>query len=156
KVLGRYTEFCPGGAFCFDLYDASHEANVFMANAYLDLGTWWCLTPFVGVGVGTANNRINSATDIGFIADGTTGFGFASKDSSTWDFAWAVHAGVAYNVSNNLKLEFAYRFLNLGSPKTAIIDCAAVGCAGQSGGPSAYYSLTNFTSQDFKIGLRWM
>src|SRR6267142_4567950 len=66
KVLGSYTEFCPGGR-CFDLYDAFHSANVFLANAYLDLGTWWCLTPFVGVGVGGANNQINSATDIGLI-----------------------------------------------------------------------------------------
>src|SRR5207244_1943992 len=90
KVLGSYTEFCPSGR-CFDQYDLFHGSNVFLANAYLDLGTWWCLTPFVGAGVGTANNRIRSATDVGFISDGTTGFGFASLDSSTWNFAWAAH-----------------------------------------------------------------
>ena len=59
KVLGSYTDFCVGGtATCFDQYDGSHSAEVFLANAYIDLGTWWCLTPFVGVGVGTAWNTV--------------------------------------------------------------------------------------------------
>jgi opacity protein-like surface antigen len=154
KVLGSYTEFCPGGR-CFDLYDAFHSANVFMANAYLDLGTWWCLTPFVGVGIGTANNHISAATDIGFISDGSTGFGFAASDSSTWDLAWAVHAGLAYNVTTNFKVEFAYRYLSMGSPNTAVIGCNSGGCA-NTGGPAAFYTLNNLTSQDFKIGMRWM
>src|SRR5258707_1410783 len=38
KAVGSYTEVCPGGR-CFDVYDGSHQANVFLANAYLDLGT---------------------------------------------------------------------------------------------------------------------
>jgi opacity protein-like surface antigen len=52
KVLGSYTEFCPNGDRCFDLYDANHSALVGLINAYLDLGTWWCITPFIGVGAG--------------------------------------------------------------------------------------------------------
>ena len=67
KVLGSYQEFCAGGtATCFDQYDGSHSAEVFLANAYLDLGTWWCLTPFVGVGVGGAWNTVSAVTDVGF------------------------------------------------------------------------------------------
>ena len=34
KAVGSYTEFCPGGR-CFDVYDADHQASVFLANAYL-------------------------------------------------------------------------------------------------------------------------
>ena len=37
----------------------------FSANAYVDLGTWDCLTPFVGVGVGGAWNKFADLTDIG-------------------------------------------------------------------------------------------
>jgi opacity protein-like surface antigen len=154
KVLGSYTEFCPSGR-CFDVYDLSHGSNVFLANAYVDLGTWWCLTPFVGFGVGTANNNFRSATDVGIISDGSTGFGYAaSNNNSTWNFAWAAHAGLAYTVSSNFKVEFAYRYLNMGSPHTAVIDCNSGGC-GSTGGASAYYSLKNLSSNDFKIGLRW-
>jgi opacity protein-like surface antigen len=157
KVLGKYNEFCPGGASCFDLYDGSHSAEVFLANAYLDLGTWWCLTPFIGGGVGGAWNTVSTVTDTGFIANGTTGFGYSLTDLSSWNFAWAAHAGVTYNVSSNLKLEFAYRFLNLGSVKTPVVNCSSNGCQiTPNSGPSAYYTLTNFESQDFKIGLRWM
>ena len=55
KAIGSYTEFCPGGR-CFDVYDGNHSAVVLMANAYVDLGTWMCLTPFVGAGAGYARH----------------------------------------------------------------------------------------------------
>jgi opacity protein-like surface antigen len=154
KALGSYTEFCPGGR-CFDAYDGSHSAWVFLANAYLDLGTWWCITPFIGAGVGSAYTTSSGFTDIGLISDGSTGFGFASKEFSKWNLAWAVHAGLAYTVTNNVKLELAYRYLNLGDVQTQTIDCASGGCAAP-GGARAYYTLTNFDSHDIKVGMRWM
>jgi opacity protein-like surface antigen len=141
---------------CFDSFTGNFSAAVFMANAYVDLGTWWCLTPFIGAGVGGAWNTVSTVTDIGFISNGTTGFGYSSADFSSWNFAWAAHAGVTYNVSSNLKLEFAYRFLSLGSVKTPVVNCSSSGCQITNSGPSAYYTLSNFDSQDFKIGLRWM
>ena len=45
KATGSFTEFCARGGTCFDSFDFDHSAAVFMANAYIDLGTWWCLTP---------------------------------------------------------------------------------------------------------------
>lgn len=152
KVIGSYTEFCPGGR-CFDVYDAKHSAWVFLANAYLDLGTWWCLTPFVGVGVGGAWHSVSAIHDVGFIADGTTGFGYADADKSNFSFAWAAHAGLAYTVTNNVKLELAYRYLSLGSATTGTINCAATGCA--TTGPRAFYSVGELSSHDFKLGMRW-
>ena len=153
KALGSYTEFCPGGR-CFDAYDGNHAAWVTLVNAYLDLGTWWCLTPFIGAGVGAANSTVRSLTDTGFISDGTTGFGYADKDHTKWTFAWAVHAGVAYDVTSKVKVEFAYRYLNMGDVQTGIVNCSSGGCAGA--GPRAYYTLDNFQSHDLKIGVRWM
>jgi opacity protein-like surface antigen len=121
-----------------------------LANAYLDLGTWWCLTPFVGAGVGGAYHRTAALTDVG------SGFGYASEDSTNWSLAWAVHAGIAYTVTNNFKVEFAYRYLNMGDAKTAEVNCGSAGCNIVGGGPRAFYTLTNFDSHDFKIGMRWM
>ena len=154
KVQGSYIENCTGGGTCFDVYDGSHQALLFMANAYVDLGTWWCLTPFVGVGVGGAYSKVTALNDVGYISDGSVGFGYADKSSQQWSMAWAVHAGLAYNVTNNFKVEFSYRYLNMGDVDTPIINCASTGCA--TNGPRASYTLTNFTSQDFRIGLRWM
>lgn len=153
KAIGSYTEFCPSGR-CFDVYDFDHQASVFLANIYADLGTWWCLTPFIGAGVGTARHQISAIHDVGFISDGTTGFGFATADKTTWTLAWAVHAGLAYSVSNNLKLEVGYRFLSMGTPETGIVNCNSAGCAGN--GPKAFYSLSDFQSHDLKIGMRWL
>lgn len=156
KAVGSYTNFCPGGANCFDNYNGQHAAEVFLANAYVDLGTWWCLTPFIGAGVGGAYNNISTLTDTGMIADGTSALGYSSANNSSWTFAWATHAGLAYNVSNNLKLEFAWTYLNMGSPRTPVVDCASSGCVPTAGQPAAYYQLGSFTSQDFTLGLRWM
>lgn len=155
KTIGSYTEFCPSGR-CFDVYDGSHAAIVALANVYIDMGTWWCLTPFIGGGIGVAHHQVSGLTDVGYISGpGTTGFGLASTSSSQTNLAWAAHAGLTYNVTNNFKVEFAYRYLNMGTVNTPTIDCAGSGCTG-TGGPRAYYTLTQFTSQDFKIGMRWM
>lgn len=158
KAVGSFREFCPTNgapATCFDQFDGSHAAEVFMLNAYLDLGTWWCLTPFVGVGVGGAWNSVTAVTDLGIENIFAPGFGFASRDATNWTFAWSAQVGLAYNVSNNLKLEMAVRYLNIGSPKTAVVDCASFGCL-TGNGPAAFYTLTNFDSIDLKIGMRWL
>jgi opacity protein-like surface antigen len=155
NAVGSYTEFCPAGR-CFDAYQANQSAAVFMANAYLDLGTWWCITPYVGAGVGGAYNRITGITDTGYISGpGTSAFGFSSADTGNWNLAWNVQAGLTYNVSNNFKVDFSWRYLNLGSPNTAEVLCGASGC-GTGNGPRASYTLNNLSSQDFRIGLRWM
>lgn len=151
KAVGSYTDFCAGGGKCFDVYDGSHQASVFMANAYFDLGTWGRFTPFVGAGVGGAYHRMSNFWDIGLNSDGSTGRGFA-EDHSHWNMAWAVHAGLAYDVAPNLKVELAYRYLNMGTINSGIVDCAGCGTFG----PLAYYKLRDADSHDIKLGVRWL
>jgi opacity protein-like surface antigen len=140
NAFGTYTL---GGATFGDQYNGFLRSTVFLANAYVDLGTWNCLTPFVGVGVGGAWNQFADLTDVGI---GTSGNGIG-RNSSQMNFAWALHAGLAYNVTQNLALEFAYRYLNYGSV-TDTIDCQG-GCNPDS------YKLNNLVSQDFMLGMRW-
>jgi len=154
RAIGSYTEFCPGGR-CFDLYDGNHSAVVVLANAYIDLGTWMCLTPFIGGGVGFAHHTVSAIHDVGFISNGTTGFGYGQGDFTESKFAWALHAGVAYNVNNNFKMELAYRYLNMGNVNTGVIDCAAAGCS-TGAGPRAFYTFREMDSHDIKFGMRWM
>jgi opacity protein-like surface antigen len=154
KAIGSYTEFCPFGR-CFDVYEGNHSALSLMANAYVDLGTWMCLTLFVGAGAGVVRHSITGLTDVGYV-NGSTGFGFAANnDFAEWKFAWQVQAGVAYNVSNNFKVELAYRYINFGNVNTSIIDCSNGGCS-TGGGPRAFYTFTNMDSQDIKLGMRWL
>jgi len=150
KVTGSYTQSCPGAA-CFDVNQGNYSSAVFMGNAYLDLGTWWCLTPYIGGGVGAAYNRITGIQDLGIIADGSTGFGLSNADSTSVNLAWNVQAGVTYNVTNNFKVDFNWRYLNLGSPISAVVYCQNTASC-----PGAQYTLKDITSQDFRVGLRWM
>ena len=115
KATGSYTNSCGGGGVCFDVNTGNYSAAVFMANTYIDLGTWWCITPFIGAGVGGAYSTISGIQDNGIISNGSVGFGYGS-DNSAWTLAWNVQAGLTYNINDNLKIDFSWRYLNLGSP----------------------------------------
>ncbi len=126
-----------------DAYQGYIKSWVFLANAFVDLGTWNCFTPFVGVGVGAAYNQLANFVDMGI---GETGAGFG-RNSAEWHPAWALYAGVGYNVSKTLKVDLTYRYLNYGSI-TDTIDCIG-GCIPDS------YKFSSLTSHDIMLGLRW-
>jgi opacity protein-like surface antigen len=151
KTIGSYTNFCAGGGTCFDVTQGNLSSTVFMANAYVDLGTWWCLTPYVGAGIGGAYNRTTGVQDMGLNSDGTTGFGYTYGDTSQWSLAWNAQAGLTYNVTNNFKVDLNVRYLHLGSPETSEVFCQNTAAC-----PGAYYTLTNSSSWDFRLGLRWL
>ena len=85
-----------------------------LANVYADLGTWWCITPFIGAGIGGAYNTISNFHDIG-VRFGANNF---AETASKWNMAWALHAGLAYKVTPNFTVELAYRYLDLGNAET--------------------------------------
>lgn len=155
-ALGSYLQgACVVGGVtgtCFDHYNGNYSAAVVMANAYLDLGTWWCLTPYIGGGVGTAYNRITDVEDVGPLPPGTNGFGYTYNDSSNWTFAWNAQVGLTYNVSNNLKIDFSYRYLDTGAPESGLVYCQNTSSCGVLND----FKLKDMTSQDFRIGLRWL
>jgi opacity protein-like surface antigen len=128
-----------------DYYGTKSEW-LFLANAYIDLGTWWCFTPFVGAGIGYSRNTIDNWRDI----NNVTGATAYADSNSQWEMAWALHAGIAYKVTPNFTAEFAYRYVNLG-------DFASGDMIGFNGVNSTYnpLNLNGVTSHDFKLGLRW-
>src|ERR1700736_3429340 len=108
-----------------DNYSATKSEWLAMANAYIDLGTWWCVTPFIGAGVGAARVTISNYTDTGANNNNGTYIGgplnpsFATAAAaSKWNLAWALHTGLAYKVSPGLTLELAYSYLNMGDGLT--------------------------------------
>jgi opacity protein-like surface antigen len=126
-----------------DTYEGNLHSWVFLGNAYIDLGTWNCFTPFVGAGIGAARNTLSNFTDIN---PPTGAFGIG-RNPSEWNLAWALHAGVAYSVTKNLKVELAYRYLNFGSI-TDSIDCHG-GCHADS------FKFDKLYSNDIMLSLRW-
>ena len=128
-----------------DNYNASKSELLFLANVYADLGTWWCVTPFIGAGIGTSRVTISNFTDLNIPNNGVA----YANSGSKWNFAWAAHAGLAYKVSPNLTLELAYSYVDLGS--------GATGGSATFVGPLTPYvfNFKDITSQDLTLGVRW-
>ena len=139
-AFGHYTF---GGGFFLDTYEGYLSSAVFLANAFIDLGTWDCFTPFVGVGVGGAYNTLSDFSDIN---PSLAGFGIG-RNPSEWHLAWALYAGMSYEVSKNFKIDLTYRYLNYGSI-TDSVDCFG-GCFADS------FKFKDLYSNDIMIGLRW-
>ncbi|MPZ57686.1 MAG: outer membrane beta-barrel protein [Rhizobiales bacterium] len=139
-----------GAGARFNNYTAKKSEWLFLANAYLDLGTWWNLTPFVGAGVGASRVTIHSFRDAG--TTGNPGFPtMAYADAaSRWNFAWALHAGLAYQATKNLTIELAYRYVNLGHGKSG--DIIAFDGTNNVNNPMEF---RNLSSHDVKLGVRW-
>ena len=142
-----FVTFNPGG-FLSDAYSGGYSSWVGLVNAYADLGTWWCVTPFIGAGIGAAHVTTSGFQDTG-LANGVPGSYFASGASTT-NLAWALHAGLAYKVTNNLTVELAYRYLDMGKA----VHGFGSSYDGTNAGPSSF-EYRDLTSQDVKIGLRW-
>lgn len=130
-----------------DNYSASKSEWTFLANAYIDLGTWNCFTPFVGAGVGMSRNTISSFRDTSV----SFGSDVYADTASKWSLAWALYAGVGFEVTKNLTVELTYRYLNLGDAVTGDIH-AFDGSSNPSFTP---FSFNNLTSNDIMLGLRW-
>ncbi len=112
----------------FNSLDAKFSAATLLVNAYYDIGNFNGFTPYVGAGIGVSRNRIS---DINLPATSTSG----SKTS----FAYALHAGVSYEVNEALSIDASYRYIDLGKAKS---------------GPDVI-DVDNLVGNDFRLGLRY-
>jgi opacity protein-like surface antigen len=162
---------------CSSKESASVQKNLFLANGYVDLGTYWGVTPYIGAGVGTAYLNASQTVNV-FNPDGTpyranlvfpnpssvparftnpqTGAllnpqphinsGVQNLDSSEsiskWNLAFALMAGFSYDISQNLKLDLGYRYVNFGSMNFKSILGSVFD--------------KNLSSQEVRLGLRYI
>lgn len=80
-------------------------------NAYFDIDTGSNFTPYVGAGLGIGFNRFKATYNL-FGDKGTLG----SHRSS--NFAWNIGVGCAYNFTDNIAVDFGYRYAQFGKGKT--------------------------------------
>jgi len=120
-----------------------------LANAYIDIGTWQGFTPYVGAGAGVAWARIKQSAnwyqDNGIPYQVSTGGFFFDYDRSlgtmTYNFAWALMAGVSVAVMEHVQVDVGYRYLNLGT---------------LSGTSATGTSVTQrITANEVRVGLRY-
>jgi opacity protein-like surface antigen len=135
-----------------DNYAGSKSEWVVMANAYVDLGTWWCITPFIGAGVGGSYNKLSGFRDdgvrynAGTLSNSVTYF----ADNGKWNFAWAAHAGLAYKVTPGFTVELAYSYMDLGDAAPGNYRAFDNSISGATS-----IKIKDITSHDLKLGVRW-
>ena len=126
-------------------WTADIESWVGLFNTYIDLGTWLCVTPYIGGGVGFASIDVLGLKDVNVPTNGIA-FG---KDNTETNFAWAVYAGLAYDVTPGLTIDLTYRYLDIGDASSGI-RTTYDGCCSAGG-----LDIEDITSQDVMLGVRW-
>jgi opacity protein-like surface antigen len=139
----------------FNSESGSFETTTALLNGYFDLGKWWGVTPYVGAGVGVAQNRFRDyysettcltptcGDPAGNYNLGPQGRVYRDK-SSDYNLAWALMAGAAVDVGYGFKLDLGYRYMNLGEVKTKL-DAYGFGT-----------KLKPLEAQEIRVGVRYM
>ncbi len=120
-------------------------AHSLLVNAYVDLGGWGGVTPYLGIGIGTA--RLAAS---GYISTPVPAAALLGETTRTpnlvatvkWTLAWAAMAGVTIDLTPQTKIDLGYRYMHMG----------ALRFADNAGG--AYR--TTVAAHEFRVGLRYM
>lgn len=115
---------------------AKLQATTALFNGYIDLGTWYRITPYIGGGAGVAYTRVSDYVGTAAPPVG----GEAAKDR--WNFAWAGMAGAAVPISHNMMVDVGYRYLNVGNLTSGSDTFAAT-------------TFKNVAAHELRVGLRW-
>ncbi|UDF28345.1 UNVERIFIED_ORG: porin family protein [Roseateles sp. XES5] len=112
KFNGSTTGGCGVAAACTSRDVASLNALSLLANAYVDIGKYGIVTPYVGAGIGGTyvnwGNLDNTSCETGNPAncDPT----ITHRGRKSWRFTYALMAGASVDVTCNLKADLGYRF----------------------------------------------
>lgn len=131
-----------------DDYTARKSEWLFLANGYVDLGTYHGITPYVGAGIGTSRNTISGFRDINTELNAS---GYAGSESQ-WNFAWALHAGLGFKVTENLIFDLGYSYVDLGNAKTDTAYNTDPAWSRANDG----FKFKNITSHDVNFGIRYL
>jgi opacity protein-like surface antigen len=147
-----FTQENPVNGTCSPTNRASINSYDVLANVYVDLGTWYNVTPYVGAGAGLSFGHYATssvwtmANGVAYSQPFTDAINTALTYQNNWNrntsgqyynLAWALMAGVAIDIYDHTKLDIGYRYLNLGTINTGSASL-------------------NLNSQEIRVGLRYM
>ncbi|QRM56580.1 outer membrane protein [Sinorhizobium sp. BG8] len=143
---GSTSGSCGVAANCVSTDRASMSALSLLANAYVDIGTYGGVTPYVGAGIGATRvnwgNLKNTSCDANDPSNCDPTITHKGRDS--WRFTYALMAGASVDLTCNLKADAGYRF-------RSIDDGDMFGYA-MNGGPGKD---EGFYVHEARIGLRY-
>ena len=127
-------------------YTGKKSEWLIMANAYVDMGTFSGFTPYLGGGIGASRITISNFRDVNVPNDGVA----YGDTNSQWNFAWAVHAGLGFEVNERLTMDLGYSYLRMGDARSG--DLIAYDGTNDEYNPMEFH---NISSHDFRLGLRY-
>jgi opacity protein-like surface antigen len=146
-ALDAFTSDATGALAGTNSYTATKSEWLLLANAYVDLGEYRGISPYVGAGIGASRNTISHFNDTNAFA---AGGGFAPKHSQ-WELAWALHAGLGYAVTDRLTMDLGYSYVNLGDAKTGDARNYDPAFTRANDG----FTFKDLSSHDIKLGIRY-
>ena len=114
---------------------AKIQAATALFNGYIDLGTWYRISPYIGAGAGVAYARVLDYAS-------TRRRPYPATPADQWKFAYAAMAGIAIAIAPNVMLDVGYRYLNFGDVKTGSDASGAM-------------TFRNVAAHEVRVGLRW-
>lgn len=133
------------------------EATTVLLNGYVDLPSFYGITPYVGAGIGFAETRLFTySTELtcltvrcGDTAPGAT-YTLGSQGRSDiaggtqHNLAWALMGGIAADIGAGFKLDVGYRYTQIGDARTKL-NGAGVGT-----------QFKDLSTHEVRAGLRYM
>ena len=122
---------------------AEIESTTGLLNAYVDLGSWAGVTPYLGAGIGVAGNRLMDARREAYLLGEPVGAAVIDT-RTTYNLAWALMAGLAVDLGSGFKVDLGYRYTHLGDVRTRI------------DGPGAGLKVEDLNAHEVRLGARYM
>lgn len=123
---------------CANVNGQDFEQYTVMANAYIDLGTYAGFTPYVGAGAGVSRVSWDPISS-------------TQSGEDDWRFTYALMAGLAYDISKNLKLDLGYKYSKVNSGTQFNFNAGNV-ALGATGGQAEDDGIEK---HEVRVGLRY-
>lgn len=147
------------GTSCRSEDSADFSVVSLLANGYVDLGTYVGFTPYVGAGAGYSYVSWSGLANQSYCVDGigacpapggaTTSTPHPGEKS--WRFTYALMGGVAFDVTQNFKLDLGYKYTKIAAGGMFGWD-AGTAAAGATGGQGRDPGMSQ---HEVRLGLRY-
>jgi opacity protein-like surface antigen len=145
---------------CSSMSDQKFNSTEIMANAYLDLGKYGHVTPYIGGGVGVARvafsdyNLMRNCTSV--VATNTHCPGYAGvavnnatsnqtfAGASSWNLAWNLQTGVQMDIADNVTLDLGYKYTRINKVKMT-----------NDPNPGIFHNAKSLGFHDARVGLQY-
>jgi opacity protein-like surface antigen len=134
---GNYTDF--SGPPVDPRLTTTIKSYTMMFNGFYDLGNMNGFVPYVGAGVGWAYHKMGDV-----YSDLTPGI---QNGEDKVSFAWALMAGVGYQITERAIIDIGYRYIDLGSARSSHSDNALAW--------NPRLEVNDLRAHEIKFGLRY-